>query len=353
MPYTAAVIGTGRAYAPDASHSVGYLHAEAYRSLGCSLVGACARTPEHAARFAQRYSAAHFGCDYRQVLQASRPDLVSVTTFAGSHREVIEAAVDTGTRGIWCEKPLSLTLDDAEAVERLCSETGVRIVVNHQRRYLSLFSALRRVLDDGLIGRPLLLLTVGAGWDLTEWGSHWLDMFRHLCGERHGEWVMGQISRQKVETRYGHPVESHGVAYGAFSDGTRFLMEGGRSLPGGDGAIRVVGTEGLVEAHTDGAVRVCNDRGWQPVETSSDMHWPRNRSAGTDPYTLVLSDLIAWLEGGAEPYVSVRNAVASSELYLGASESAVLGDRIDLPLRSQDRYPLERIAQVGSERSHE
>ena len=105
--------------------------------------------------------------------------------------------------------------------------------------------------------------------------------------------------------------------------------------------------------HTDGTARVCNERGWQPVEASSDMHWPRNRSAGCDPYALVLSALLAWLEGGAEPDVSVRNALVSSELYLGAYESALRGDRIDLPLRTQDRYPLERIVEVGAERLHE
>jgi predicted dehydrogenase len=330
--YTAAVIGTGSSMTADAAHSVGYLHAEAYRALGCEITGACARTADNARRFSDRYGVRHFGQDFRAVLCAARPDLVSVTTFARSHRAVIEAAADAGARGIWCEKPLCLTVGDAEAIERACMAARVKVIVNHQRRYLDLFRTVRKRVESGAVGRLVLIYTVGSGWDLTEWGSHWLDLFRFLAGDHHGHWALGQVRRDGAGHWYDHPRESHGLAYGALTDGTRVLLEGGEPGPGIDEAIRLIGTDGLIEIAPDGSCRLCDANGWHSIDTDSDMHWPRRRDTADDPFRMALTDLIQWIEGGPEPTTSLRNAIASTHLMLGAQASAAQGDRAELPL---------------------
>jgi predicted dehydrogenase len=341
---SAAIIGTGRGYRADAAHSVGYLHAEAYRTLGCPIVGACALSEEHATRFGRKYAVEHVGSDYRTVLAESRPDIVSVTTYADSHRAVIETAVSLGVSAVWCEKPLSLTPRDSHEIAELCLSAGVKLIVNHQRRYLDLFRTIRRLLGNNAIGRPVLLTTIGTNWDLIEWGSHWLDLFRYLVGDPPGRWVMGQVCQSGPQRRYGHLVESHGIAYGALADGTRFLLEGGEPAPGEDEAIRIIGTDGLLEVLADGTVRLFNRDGQQRITAGSDFSWPADRTPDSDPYVLALGDLLSWLRGGPEPGLNVCNAVASGELVLGAYESALRADRVDLPLRDGAQDPLRVLA---------
>jgi hypothetical protein len=53
---------------------------------------------------------------------------------------------------------------------------------------------------------------------------------------------------------------------------------------------------------------------------------------------------IQWQDGGPEPHVCVRNALASTKLYLAAYESAKIGNRIDPPLGTQSQFPLDEIA---------
>jgi hypothetical protein len=59
----------------------------------------------------------------------------------------------------------------------------------------------------------------------------------------------------------------------------------------------------------------------------------------------VLQELIQWTEGGPEPEVSGANALLSAELYLAAYESSLRGDRVDIPLTAQRRFPLDAIVE--------
>lgn len=57
------------------------------------------------------------------------------------------------------------------------------------------------------------------------------------------------------------------------------------------------------------------------------------------------------MEGGDEPGIGAHNAIKTTELYLAIYESAKQGNRIDLPLTSQDEFPLNAIAKRQESRS--
>jgi predicted dehydrogenase len=339
--YTAAVIGTGRSFAADAAHSVGYLHARAYRKAGCRLVAAAARTHESLARFLRTHDlpeSAGFH-DWTALLEHARPELVSIATYPDTHAEAVLAAASVGVRGIWCEKPFCTSMDEGRRAVEACERNGVRLVVNHQRRFLDLFRVLRQALSSGAIGRPLLFVTAGRGWDLMDWGSHWFDLFRYLAGDQPVEWVLGQ-GRTGGSRRYDHLREEHGVSYLAFADGTRALLEGGEPSPD-DHALRLIGTDGLLAASADGRITLTCASGRHELAARSDLH--QAAPGEPDPFDLALRSLLAWIEGGAEPGISGRNALASSELYLAAYESWRRRDRVDLPLAEQPAFPLTEI----------
>ena len=98
------------------AHSIGYLHAQAYVDHpDCELIAGVDINPENGQAFQEHFSVAG-GTDLAEVLASHKPDIVSICTYAGSHRSILETLLEHNVRGIWCEKPFALTIDDATAM---------------------------------------------------------------------------------------------------------------------------------------------------------------------------------------------------------------------------------------------
>ena len=353
-----AIIGAGSGEAVG-DHSMGYAHAYTYwENDACQVVGAADISRENLDRFASTFNIESAREDYREMLQEVRPDIVSICTYVGLHRDMVEASVGAGVKGIWCEKPFALCMDDARFMVDLCEARGVRLVVNHQRRYLDAFQEAKRLLRSGMIGDTVAFFAGLPDWDLMEWGTHWLDMFRFFADDQPVPWVMGQTRCTGGRRMFGHAMEERSLAYFSFADGTRGFLDGGLGF-NGDFSIRLVGTDGMLDLYNDGSLRVLNESGWQVLRPMSSLHGglPKEelRSTVTPeslqflsgeivPMQAVLSALLTWIGGGDEPEVSGRNALLSTELYLAAYESSLRHDQIELPLVGQARFPLDELS---------
>lgn len=342
-PLKSLIIGCGKGGDGRAGvHSIGYAHAEAYKAHGGFTVhAACDLDPENLGRFAAEYRPAHAGTDLDALLAAARPEAVSICTYAGSHRAIFEKCVAAGVRAVWCEKPLVLNIEDGHAMLELADRHGVKVVVNHYRRFLHLFREARRLLSEGAVGELVMLSANLADWDQMEWGTHWLDMMRYWAGDQPVDWVFGQARCSGAKRGYGHLMEEHSINYFRFADGTRGLLDGGQGF-NGNTALRADGTTGFLKATWDGQLVLVNAAGERVIPVESSLHGPLQR--GVNPHVPLLDEWTAWLDGGPESQVSLRSALHSSELYLACYESAATGDRIDLPLRGQTSFPLDRVA---------
>lgn len=348
--YRVGIIGVGTPGETESTNSMGYSHALAYERYGnCRIVAASDTSQPNLDQFARRYDLELVNEDYRKMLYDAKPDIVSVSAYAGHRRQMIEAAVTAGCRAIWCEKPFALTMDDGRAMVQLCEQSSVKLVVHHQRRYVQAFRDAKRLLRHGTIGNSVEFLAALPGWDLTEWGAHWIDAFRFFADDQPVTWVMGQARCTGAKHGWGHLMEEHALAYFCFEDGTRGVLDGGVDL-NGDFAIRIIGTQGLIDIQPDGALRVLDNSGWRTEPKSSTLHGPigRNESDTITPMMAVLHGLISWIEGGPKPDVSGDNALKSTEIYLAAYESAYRGNRVDLPLVHQSDFPLNGIAKRQS-----
>jgi UDP-N-acetyl-2-amino-2-deoxyglucuronate dehydrogenase len=133
-------------------------HAWGVRSLaadGVSLIGVADQDERRAGDLAGRFGASMTTPDYRELLADSAIDAVSICVPDHMHHEVTIAAAQAG-KHILCEKPLSLTLDEADEMLTACERNGVQLglVMNH--RYAPGNILARRAVASGGLGRPLI-----------------------------------------------------------------------------------------------------------------------------------------------------------------------------------------------------
>lgn len=137
------VIGCGR-IAPK--------HTESIIAIpDAELVAVCDIIPERAEDFARRYKAEPY-LDYRELLQRDDIDIVTIATPSGSHAEIGIDAARAG-KHVMVEKPMAMTLKDADRLIAACREEGVKLGVIHQNRFNKAVKTLRAALEAGRFGK--------------------------------------------------------------------------------------------------------------------------------------------------------------------------------------------------------
>ncbi len=117
------------------------------------FTAAVTRTPAKAAGFALQH-ALTLHDDYRRVLADPTIDAVVLATPHSQHgRQVIDAA-EAG-KPVFVEKPFTLDKASAAAAVEACRRRGVVLAFGHNRRFLPAVQALKRMVEEGRIGKLL------------------------------------------------------------------------------------------------------------------------------------------------------------------------------------------------------
>jgi myo-inositol 2-dehydrogenase/D-chiro-inositol 1-dehydrogenase len=143
-----ALIGSGR---------MGSFHAEtlARRLPGARLVAVADPSPGAAERVAGPLGAR--ACtDVAALWNDPQVDAVVIATPARTHADLVVAAAGAG-KHVFCEKPMAVTLPDADRAIDAARRAGVVLQVGFNRRFAPDWRAARRLLDDGTLGTPRLL----------------------------------------------------------------------------------------------------------------------------------------------------------------------------------------------------
>ena len=144
-----AVVGAGR---------IGSNHAEivARRIPGVRLAAVCDVSAEAAKGLAERLGAPVAVSDPEEVL--ARPEIggVLVTAPAREHTALVVAAAEAG-KHVFVEKPMAVTLHDADRAIRAAERAGTVLQVGFNRRFSPGFAAARAAIDRGDVGTPQLM----------------------------------------------------------------------------------------------------------------------------------------------------------------------------------------------------
>ena len=184
---------------------MGRVHVEAVRRLGFVDVSAVVGTRDDKARaLAQAFGIGRAETDVRQILDDRSIDAVHICTPNAQHAPITSAALSAGKHVI-CEKPLAITVAEAEGLVRLAAQSGRRNCTCHNLRFYPLVQQMRSMVESGKLGEILIAQgTYSQDWLLhdTDWnwrvdakaagplramgdiGSHWCDMVEHVTGLR-------------------------------------------------------------------------------------------------------------------------------------------------------------------------
>lgn len=145
------LIGAGR---------MGSFHAETLHSRvdGAGLVAVADPVPDAARRITDQLSGQPY-TDPQQLVDDPRVQAVVIATPARTHAALVVACAEAG-KAVFCEKPMALTLAEADAAVAAAERAGVRLQVGFNRRFAADFAAAREVVAGGGVGRPQLLRSV-------------------------------------------------------------------------------------------------------------------------------------------------------------------------------------------------
>ena len=140
---------------------MGAMHANVYSLLdNANLVGAYDHKPERAKAFAEKWGCKTYG-SFQEML--GEVDVVDVCLPTNVHAEYSVAACRAG-KHVMCEKPMALTLEDADEMVSAANEAGVSMMVGHCIRFWPEYVSLKQIVDGGSFGRLLSL-------NLTRYGA--------------------------------------------------------------------------------------------------------------------------------------------------------------------------------------
>jgi UDP-N-acetyl-2-amino-2-deoxyglucuronate dehydrogenase len=202
--------------------------------------------------------------DYREMLEkmGSEIDVVSILTPSGQHAEHTIGVAKFG-KHVVVEKPMALTLQDADRMIEACDAAGVRLFVVKQNRYNYPVKKLRQALEAGRFGK-MVLGTVRVRWcrtqkyyDQDSWRGTWAHdggVFANQASHHVDllQWMMGDVESvfAKTSTRLVDiETEDTGIVLLKFRNGALGVIEATTATRPKDleGSLSILGEKGSVE----------------------------------------------------------------------------------------------------------
>lgn len=342
--YRAGIIGCGRIASTSESN-----HADAHvANPRIDLVAGSDLIEEKLKAFSEKYGVEKLYTNYEDMLDNENLDIVSVTTWPDQHCKLTIAAAERGINVI-CEKPMALTLAEADQMLEACDKSGAKLAINHQRRCCPYHLRAKELLDEGAIGRLIAVRGEGGGgggFGLMNTATHLFDQIRIFADDV--DWVWAHVTKdgRDITPDDIHQTQRGGgigagdkfTAYFRFKNGSYATVDSF-----GDFGSELIGTEGRILvrqrsrafATPFAILRPGKGSGeWEPLDP------PEEKLKHSSLYWTV-QEMIDAIEENRDHRSSGKESRAALEMIMAVYESQICQARIQLPLEFTE-HPLER-----------
>ncbi|MDO4564026.1 MAG: Gfo/Idh/MocA family oxidoreductase [Clostridia bacterium] len=343
-----ALIGCGR-ISPN--------HIAAAKENGLEFCALCDIIPENMEDKAVKFDLPSSTCrytDYRELLEKERPELVAIATESGKHAAIALDCIEAGCNLI-IEKPIALSIADANAIIEAAKRKGVKVCANHQNRFNKSVRYMRKAVEEGRFGR-MLHGTAHIRWNRgaeyytqAPWRGTWEQDGGALMNQCiHNidllRWMMGdEICEVFAYTdNLEHPyieAEDLGVALVKFKNGSYGIIEGTTNVypKNLEETLYLFGERGTVKA---GGKSVNIIEEWAFEDKLDDPEFVKAHYHENPPnvygfgHTPLYADVIDAIKTGRQPYITAEDGKRALELVLAIYKSAAEGRPVKLPLES-------------------
>ena len=361
--YKVAIIGTGRMGGliedeldPN-QFSIPYGHFSAYCAIEETEVIAVAnRGEERLQRFVDRFGITNTYLDYREMIEKEKPDIVSVTTPSFARAKPIIFAAENGVRGIYSEKGLCASLEEADRIAAACKANNVAFNWGAMRRHHDGFKRMRDAILAGEIGEPRYV-QMYSFTDIIKHHPHTLDLVAMLLGDSPARWVEGRLADPN-SLLAGDGAKTRPRSYPAYdADKHAFVPPPGEEIAdpmvdffrvgydnGAEGHfipmsglfdIEVYGTEGRAYAWDNGEV-IRIRRG---TRKESAVEERTIKPTGESPTVCTIRNIIQQLGTGEQTTGNIDITMQAVEAQFGLAHSHLQGGaRVDLPIADRSLY---------------
>lgn len=340
-----ALIGCGR---------ISQNHIAAAKNNSLNIISICDPIPE-----AMQDKSEKFGLedtkkysDHREMLVREKPDLVAVATGSGLHASIALDCINAGCNVI-VEKPIALSISDADAIIKAAEKKGVVVCANHQNRFNGAVQYIRKAIEGGRFGR-LYHGTVHVRWNrgreyygdgqgrgtweqdggcLMNQCIHSIDILRWMMGDEIDE-VMAYTDRLQHDYL---EAEDLGLALVKFSNGSYGVIEGTTNVfpKNLEETLYIFGEKGTVKAAgvSDNIIEE-----WRFSDGLDDPEQVKAKYSENPPnvfgygHTPLYADVIDAIKNGRSPLVDAEAGKRAIELVLAIYKSAAEHRPVKLPL---------------------
>jgi predicted dehydrogenase len=326
---------------------VGKVHAEAIGAMaGARLVAVWGRDAGRTAEFASRFKAAA-DTDYERFLAHPDLDIVNVCTPSGTHAEFGCRAAEAG-KHVLVEKPIEISLEQADRLIQTCEAAGVKLGVIFQSRFLPAVRRLKRAVDEGRFGRLILgdayvkwyrapeyyapgswhgTLRLDGGGALINQAIHTVDLLRWIMGPAETVFAMsGALLHRQIEA------EDTLVGAVRFRQGALGVIEAATSAtPGFKRRLEITGERGTAILDGDAISFWSLADGDSPTEAPAEQITDGSAdpaSIAAEGHRRQLEEMMKAVSEGREPMVTGREGRKSLELVTALYRSAAQGQPV-------------------------
>jgi len=339
------------------------IHLECYHRFipEAEVVAVYARNAEKAKDFAAKHHIGKWYNDVDLLINESGCEIVDICLPNFLHADACIKAAKAG-KHIIIEKPLAVTLEEADAMIDACKKAGVKLMYAEELCFAPKYERVRHLVKEGAVGEVYMLkqsekhsgphtdwfydVNLAGGGVLMDMGCHAMEWFRWMLGNAKAKSVYASMSTVYHKERTKG--EDNSIVIIEFENGVTAVAENSWAKHGGmDDRSEVHGTGGVIYADLfmgNSAISYSkHGYGYAMEKADTTVGWSFTvfEEAFNQGYPHELQHFVDCVRNNKEPLVTGEDGRVVLEILYAAYASAGQGKKIMLPFKADVKKPID------------
>ena len=340
------------------------IHAEAFRLMPdeAEVVAVASPTPGHAEKLAKKYDIPRIFTDYKQMLAEDDIEMVTIAAPNFLHARMTIDAANAG-KHVVCEKPLCMTLEEADLMIETCKRKGVLLMYAEELFFAPKYVKAKEMAEQGAFGKVYMVKQCEKHfgphapwfWDVERSGGGvFMDMGCH--GIAFCYWFLERPHIKSVYCQMATYVhggrtkgEDNSICILEFANGALGVIEDSWARRGGmDDRIEVYGEGGVTYANLlmGNALPTYSEYGYgyavEKAPATKGWSYPVFEELWNYGFPQEMHHFARCVRGREEPQATGEDGRVVQEVLYAGYQSAGSGSKVELPFRPEGvKTPIE------------